>query len=429
MTIKTSKGLLCGLVLALQPMAAMAQPGPTAGVAVKSVKVSTDTVYDWVLSEGIAQGIRREYLNFERGGKVTFIADDGRGLPVRAGSQVRGPAQGEAFGQLLARVDERSDSELVRQNEAALLAARVKVSQAESQFKQAENNLSLATTNFERTESVWEKRLIAKERFESSRTELLNAKESLSSAKAELAAARSQVTSAIAQLNQAKVGLEKTSIFAPFDGVLRKVSIREGDYWGGPAAAQTDREREAGAAMVVVDNSQYEITLNIPYYAGDHLAERQKVVIGRSPAALGEAAKTDFAQGAVTFGEVFSVSPSISLDKRAIEVKVHTSQGAELLKDGLFVTAWIMVAEKHNALTVPNEAIVMRNNRPFVYTVDGEGKADLQAVSMGIQDLDQVEILDGLSAGMQVITTGKHKLVDGTPVRIVTPGNGERDNG
>ncbi|WDE02617.1 efflux RND transporter periplasmic adaptor subunit [Thalassomonas actiniarum] len=386
---------------------------------VRAVAVETGTVYDWAFSEGVAQGIRREYLSFEKGGKITFIASDDNQIPLRAGSRVYGPKAGEKFGQLLARVDERADIESVREFEAALNAARLRIAQADSQLKQVENNLQLAKNSFARNESVWKKKLIPKEKYEASRTELLNAKESLTTAKAELATAKSQEKSALAQLNQAKVALEKTSIFAPFDGVLRKVNVRQGDYWGGPAAATSDRQREASSAMVVVDTREYEVTLNVPYYAGDKLQENQAVFLSWSPAKLLAAAKSGFSGDQVTQGVVYSVSPSINLEQRAIEVKVHTRSGAGLLKDGMHVTAWIMVAKKENVTLVPNSAIVTRNNKPFVYAVTEQSKAELVAVQTGIEDLNQVEITRGLSAGMQVITEGKHKVVNGSDVRLV----------
>lgn len=387
-------------------------------VAVEVTNVSTSTIYDWAFSEGLAQGIRREYLNFEKGGKITFIAEDKNGIAVRAGSQVQGPKVGEKFGQLLARVDERTDLESVKNYEAALRAAQLAISLSESRIKQAENNYNLAKTSFERTEAIWKQKLIPKEQFESSRTELLNAQEALKTAKTELSTAKSQEKSAIAQLNQAKLGLEKTSIFAPFDGVLRKVNVREGDFWAGPSAGISDREKEASSAMVVVDNTQYEVTLNVPYYAAGKLKENQPVFISWSSALLTQSSESQFSDDLVAHGKIFSVSPSISLEQRAIEVKVHTDKGAALLKDGMHVMAWILVDKKEDVLMVPNEALVVRNNKPFVF-VEQDGKVKLTKIETGIEGLDNIEVLSGLTLGTKVVTTGKHKLVDGTEVRLV----------
>ena len=398
-----------------------AQEVPTnpSSISVSSVKAKTGVIYDWVLAEGLAQGIRREYLNFESGGKVTFIARDQKGLPVREGSFVYGPSSGSKLGQLLASVDERADSEALKQSKAELQTAKLRTIQAKSQLVRAQNNLELTESDFARTKVIWEKKLISKKQFDVAQTERLNSQEALRSAEAELEAAKSQELSVSAQLNQAKVKLEKASIYAPFDGVLRTVNIRKGDYISGPGMVTSDREREKNAAMVVVDNSQYEITLNIPSYLGDKLSENQSVYIGLSPAAISEAAQTQFTHGQVVEGSVFSVSPSISLAKRAIEVKVHTTNGAELLKDGLYVSAWILADKKEDAVVLPYSALVMRDNKSFVYVLDRLGKANLTRIKTGITGHYQIEVLQGLKPGMEVVTTGNHKLVDGTPVRVV----------
>ncbi|MCO7223353.1 efflux RND transporter periplasmic adaptor subunit [Pleionea sp. CnH1-48] len=392
-------------------------------IAVAAVRTETAPIIEWRFAEGIAQGIRREFLNFERAGKVVFLAEENVGRQIRAGSKVVGPKQGETFGQLLARVDERSDIQAVKQNEAALEASRLRITQAEAQLEQAKNNLNLAEANFERNKQMWQKKLLSKNQYDSARTELLNAQQNLQSAAASLEAAKSDQASAVAQLNQAKVSLEKTSIFAPFDGVIRKLNIRVGDYAAGPAGGVSDRERESGAAIVVIDTSQYEVTLEIPYYEAGDIQEGQKVYLSFSSHQLHEASKNNFSDKDIAIGSVYSVSPSISLDKRAVEVKVHTQTNANALRDGLFTTAWIVNKEKSDALVLPQSALIIRGRQAFVYKVSADGEtAKLQPVTLGIEGLSKVEILSGLEPGDRVVTTGKHKLVDQSAIRIVKEG-------
>lgn len=400
----------------VQPVYAQSTPD---AYAVEVSPVSKQAVRDWAFAEGIAQGIRREYLNFESGGKVVFLADDHSGNRLRPGSFVSGPKSGERFGQLLARIDERTGAEAVKGYEASLRSAILGIEQAQAQLHQAQNNHHLAQTNFQRAESMWARELISKERYEAAKTDLLNTQQSMNNASAALAAARSQKLAAQAQLNQGKVNLEKTGIFAPFDGQLRAVNIRQGDYWAGPAAAMSDKEREMHAAMVVIDTSQYEVTLNVPYYAADKLAEGQTVYLSWSNEKLLNAARSGFTTQDISLGKIFSVSPSISLNKRAIEVKVHTFQGSDTLKDGMHVSAWINVAEKPQALSVPHQAVMMRNNQPFVYVVNQDNKAQLTAITTGIEDLYRVEVVAGLKAGERVVVNGEHLLVHGSQVRIV----------
>ena len=83
----------------------------------------------------------------------------------------------------------------------------------------------------------------------------------------------------------------------------------------------TDQQRELNAAIAVVDTSRFEVRLNVPYYAANKLKEQQRVFISANTQQLVNAAKHGIEQASdIIQGRVFSVSPSISLGKRAIEV-------------------------------------------------------------------------------------------------------------
>jgi HlyD family secretion protein len=387
-------------------------------IKVAVIKVQRETISNWALAEGLSQGIRREYLNFEKSGRVTFIAKDNKKIQLREGSFVYGPSKNKKFGELIASIDERADSERLNQIQAGLNASGQQVLQAESSLIRSKNNLALSKSKFMRTQSIWEKKLISKSRFDVARNSLLNAEEAHKAAQAALSAEKSQLNSQQAILNQAKVSLEKTSIYAPFNGILRTVNIRQGDYFSGPGTGLTEREKESSAAVVVVDTSQYEITLNVPIYSGIDIQEDQQVYIGYSSLDISKAIESEFSFGKVAKGRVFSVSPSISLDKRAIEVKVHTSEGAQYLKDGMYVSAWILVSQQLDTLVVPFNAVMMRDNKPYVFVLKGE-KAELKQVATGIIGHHKIQVTEGLQPGDLIVATGNHKLVNGSLVQVV----------
>lgn len=388
-------------------------------VKVAVERAEKNEIKNWVFAQGLAQGVRREYLNFEKTGKVTFLGRDSKGRPLRLGSTVTGPEQEGKLGQLIASVDERSDLERFKEMEAGVNTANLKITQARSQLVQSENDFKLAEQDFSRVEAIWKKKLVSKKQFDQAKNSLLNAKESLRVAELELETAKSQKVGALANLQQAKVALEKNSLYAPFDGVIRTMNIRQGDYYAGPAAATTDREREASAAVVVVDTSQYEVTLNIPSYSATTVEEGQTVYLGQSPHSISVAAEQGFPENLVAKGKVYSVSPSISIDKRAIEVKVRTEQGAELLQDGMFIYAWILTSVKQDALTISLLALTIRDNKPYVFVLGEEQQAVLTPVELGIMGRNSIEVVSGIREGEQLITTGSHKLVNGSYVSVV----------
>src|SRR5690606_38574854 len=93
------------------------------------------------------------------------------------------------------------------------------------------------------------------------------------------------------------------------------------------------------------------------------------------------------------------------------------------LKPGMFARVRLILSERSNAMTVPEEAIVPQGERSVVWRVV-EGKALRAEVRTGQRRAGQVEILDGLQTGDTVGLAGQMRLnQDGARVRIV---NGPR---
>ncbi len=99
-------------------------------VAVQVEAVRQGPLTQWLFAEGIAQAERKEFLQFERAGQVTFIATDASGKTLREGSRVAGPQGDSQLGQLIARLDERETAAQVAQVDAELAAARTRVTAA-----------------------------------------------------------------------------------------------------------------------------------------------------------------------------------------------------------------------------------------------------------------------------------------------------------
>jgi membrane fusion protein (multidrug efflux system) len=68
---------------------------------------------------------------------------------------------------------------------------------------------------------------------------------------------------------------------------------------------------------------------------------------------------------------------------------------------------------------VAESAVVSRGQDKFVYSIVG-GKAKENKVQLGRRRAGEVEILEGLEAGTQIITAGQTNLRDGAPVEIVS---------
>jgi HlyD family secretion protein len=256
------------------------------------------------------------------------------------------------------------------------------------------------------------------------RTNLKTADTAVQSARARLESALSGVAAAKARIEQARLPMERSSIYAPFDGVLTYINIKQGDYF---AANLVDVSSEEALLrtipMVIIDPDQFEVTLELPYFEGVLVMPGQPALIMTSahmaPSVSDLKADGSLQEGMVR-GTVFSVNPAVSPGGRSIQVKVRTAKGAQGIRDGMFVTCWIVVDEKADAVVVPFDVFIYRQNRPYVFRVDKALKKveQLQIVE-GISGLSMQEILQGVDEGELLVTDGRHRLSNGAPVEVI----------
>ena len=103
-----------------------------------------------------------------------------------------------------------------------------------------------------------------------------------------------------------------------------------------------------------------------------------------------------------------------------------------LLRPGMFATVMFSIDPHPDALLVPKEAVLYReenitsaginkekaSRRNYLFIIEGE-TARMREVSLGHGSEDIVEIREGVKKGEQVVTRGLHQLKDGDRVRIV----------
>jgi HlyD family secretion protein len=213
----------------------------------------------------------------------------------------------------------------------------------------------------------------------------------------EFEAARAVITQAEASLEQANIQLDEVVIKAPFDGVIASLTISQGSR----VSQQTVVAQLLSQAM--------EVSLNVPESAISQVKEGQSAALK-----LTAYPDKDFP------GKVTSIAPTAAKDTRTFEVKVTPTDGDGLLRSGMYANVSILVKEKKNTLLVPQAAVTMQKNQPIVYVVKSDNTVEQRAVTTGLKDQTQIEILSGLQAGDSVVIAGQSQLVDGAKV---TPNN------
>ena len=118
-------------------------------------------------------------------------------------------------------------------------------------------------------------------------------------------------------------------------------------------------------------------------------------------------------------GTIDSIDPQIDPVTRAITVRAVLDNADRKLRPGMLLTV-VLESLPREAMVVPEQAIVPRLDRKYVYRVNaGDMRASLTEVMAGGRKPGYVEILDGLSVGDLVVTEGVIKLRDGATVRLL----------
>lgn len=116
-------------------------------------------------------------------------------------------------------------------------------------------------------------------------------------------------------------------------------------------------------------------------------------------------------------GSVASVSPVIDPSMRAGKVIVDLP-AVENLRSGATARLEIVTAVHPDELVIPQEAVLIRDNRDMVFVVS-DGHADWRYVTLGPEGRGIVAVEEGVEAGEQVITSGHYSLAHDAPVAVV----------
>src|SRR5438132_1082116 len=213
------------------------------------------------------------------------------------------------------------------------------------------------------------------------------------SSTADLEKAEAEARGAQAQYDLQRIRLERTTVRAPFAGVVGQRYGSLGDY-----VTNTTKL----ASLHTVNPPRPAVPL--PERFARQLRPGQQVSF--RVAAVG---------GREFTGEADFVDPVVQLPGRTILVKARVPNGARLLQPGMFIEARLVTAVRPQAVVVPEDAVVPAEGSSFVWVV-AAGKVDRRKVNLGVRTPGFVEVTDGVKAGEQVVTGGLEMLAPGAPV-------------
>jgi len=283
-------------------------------------------------------------------------------------------------GDVVAKLDPTDAGIRLSQAEAGLVTAN-------AGLRQAETNFDLAKIEFERAQRLKETDSIAQAAFDKASTGYKMASSQVELAKAQVNQAEIAVTSA-------RQGLEDTNITAPISGIIASKYLNEGEMTG------------QSPILNIMDISTTKLEVAVSEDLITKIKRDQSVQV-----------LLDAYPDKRWTGIIYDISPTINSQSRTFKATIYLKNPQGLLKPGMFARCRLELEKHSNVLCLSQGAVFNRGLDNYLYVVEAN-KAKLKQVKLGIQDLEKVEITEGLSTDDDVVIRGVENLQDGVLVKV-----------
>ncbi|HYB98851.1 MAG TPA: efflux RND transporter periplasmic adaptor subunit [Candidatus Limnocylindrales bacterium] len=353
------------------PMRAQDQPRP-----VRLVTAEAGTLPRGVIATGTLAAEDQVVLNTEVAGRLEH-------LPVDIGSVVKA-------GDVVAVLNLEDFELRVEQARTALAQARAQLGvpadgsgdaidpEKTPLVRQARAVLDQARSQRQRVASLQPHGATSTAEVERTAADLRVAEARLQEALHEVRNRQAQVAERRAALRIAEQQLDKATLRAPFDGVVRERHLSIGAYLS------------VGAEVVtIVRVHPLRLRLAVPEKETGAIAVGQRVQVQ-----LGDRTSAE--------GKVVRISPAVDETTRTLMVEAEIPNPAGTLRPGAFATAEIITDPDMPAVLVPASSLVVFAGVTRVLGVEN-GKIVEKRVRVGRKQDDRTEILEGLAAGERIV--------------------------
>jgi len=199
-----------------------------------------------------------------------------------------------------------------------------------------------------------------------------------------------------AEVRGAQARLDNSYIRAPFSGTVGLRQISLGDLVGPETMITT-----------LDDTDTIKLDFTIP-----------EIFLASLEPGMPIEARSNVFRDRIFTGAISSIDTRIDPVTRSLTVVAGMPNADGLMRPGMFLTVGVE-KERENVLLIPEEALVPRQGRQFVYVIE-DGKAIEKQVELGARAPGLAEIRSGLSAGDTIVTEGTQKVRNGAVVEIVS---------
>jgi len=345
------------------------------------------------------------------------------------------------------------------QASAIVTQEKARVENARAQLPGLKAARDFAQRTFERQQQLLDEKVISRAEFEQAQNTLQTAEANYNAALETIRGGQAGVASAQASLQRADKDLSRTSVLAPMDGVVSLLNVKKGERVVGNSMM-------AGTEMMrIADMSKIEVRVDV----GEN--DIPKVSLGDSALIEVDAYQnrkfrgvvTQIASSSVLAAQQTQTTVSTDVTNYKVYIRLLPSSYTDLIdpskpknfpfRPGMSASADIQTNTKENVLAVPINAVttrdkgsdsatVTREEKPeeagiqetartslssdldeVVFVLQPDGKVKKVKVSSGVQDINYIEVTNGLKEGDEVVASPYNviskSLQDGMKVKVV----------
>ena len=369
-------------------------------------------------------------------------------------------------GQLLAMI--YADIYATQRDQAAALVTQqqAQVENAQASLGSFKARLDQAERQYNRQKQLFQEKVISKLEYEQAENAFLTSRADYNAAQQSIKSGRAAVASAQANLQRADKDLGRTSVYAPMSGIVSLLNVKKGErVVGNSMMAGTEMMRIADMRVIEVrvdvgENDVPKVSLGDTALVEVDAYSKRKfkgVVTQISSTSRGTGGVVSTSSNDVTNYEV-----RIRLIPESYQDLIGTGKGNFPFRPGMSANADIQTNTHQNVLSVPINAVTTRENSAtlsvdikylnksrkqekkdgeeeqgdqetaikdldaldeVVFVLQADGKVKRVKVKTDIQDINNIEVIEGLKEGDEVIvgpyTVISKTLRTGMKVKVV----------
>jgi membrane fusion protein, multidrug efflux system len=340
----------------------------------------------------------------------------------REGSAVR-------KGQLLFTIDKRPFEAALQSAKALAVKAasdlaqaqqRTDVLQAQAELADANAVLTRADQDVNRLAPLAKEKAVTEQDLDAALATQKSARATVDSRKANLTnleaavkytieRARAEVSASQARITQAQLDLSYCDIYAPLSGIIGFLQVDEGNLVGRGDATLLATISASDPLLVDFNVSEIEyLKLTNPESAGKKAGDLSFDLMLSDESIHPH------------HGKFRVLDRTVDPTTGTLKAQAAFPNPGSYLRPGQFARLRVAVAQRENAILIPQRAVQDLQGAKTVMVVDNDNKVSLRTVKLGDKADKDVVVLDGLSSGERVIVEGMQKVRPGGQVNPST---------